>query len=120
MWRGIVVQSAVFFFNDTATTKIYTLSLHDALPICVLEMRGSVAKNVRVPWPQDFPPGPLAVTKLDPQLLQMGLATPQELGAALSDEEIREQRALPPEQRIRILSLADKLRLLFDATYPGV
>src|SRR5256885_11244171 len=25
----------LFFFNDTATTEIYTLSLHDALPICV-------------------------------------------------------------------------------------
>src|SRR5260370_707528 len=27
------VMVAVFFFNDTATTEIYTLSLHDALPI---------------------------------------------------------------------------------------
>src|SRR3712207_6923319 len=26
----------VFFFNDTATTEIYTLSLHDALPILVI------------------------------------------------------------------------------------
>src|SRR2546422_3617290 len=26
-------MSSVFFFNDTATTEIYTLSLHDALPI---------------------------------------------------------------------------------------
>src|SRR5437879_12738866 len=26
---------SLFFFNDTATTEIYTLSLHDALPICV-------------------------------------------------------------------------------------
>src|SRR5260370_3916058 len=26
----------VFVFNDTATTEIYTLSLHDALPICVI------------------------------------------------------------------------------------
>src|SRR2546422_6120939 len=26
-----------FFFNDTATTEIYTLSLHDALPICVAQ-----------------------------------------------------------------------------------
>src|SRR2546426_12700531 len=25
-----------FFFNDTATTEIYTLSLHDALPICTI------------------------------------------------------------------------------------
>src|SRR5437867_7022934 len=24
-----------FFFNDTSTTEIYTLSLHDALPICI-------------------------------------------------------------------------------------
>src|SRR5438093_11415635 len=28
------VFSSLFFFNDTATTEIYTLSLHDALPIC--------------------------------------------------------------------------------------
>src|SRR5438552_16503198 len=28
-----------FFFNDTATTEIYTLSLHDALPISDAEMR---------------------------------------------------------------------------------
>src|SRR2546430_986145 len=27
--------SAFFFFNDTATTEIYTLSLHDALPISI-------------------------------------------------------------------------------------
>src|SRR6267378_2020602 len=26
-------HAALFFFNDTATTEIYTLSLHDALPI---------------------------------------------------------------------------------------
>src|SRR5579872_4704822 len=28
-----VLTDSVFFFNDTATTEIYTLSLHDALPI---------------------------------------------------------------------------------------
>src|SRR6516165_11870780 len=28
--------SPAFFFTDTATTEIYTLSLHDALPICAL------------------------------------------------------------------------------------
>src|SRR6476646_11649377 len=28
------LRSCFFFFNDTATTEIYTLSLHDALPIC--------------------------------------------------------------------------------------
>src|SRR5256886_5082527 len=29
----ILAPSVIFFFNDTATTEIYTLSLHDALPI---------------------------------------------------------------------------------------
>src|SRR5256886_17035548 len=29
-----ITISFFFFFNDTATTEIYTLSLHDALPIC--------------------------------------------------------------------------------------
>src|SRR2546426_12457410 len=36
-----------FFFNDTATTEIYTLSLHDALPIC--ESRGNQATGARSP-----------------------------------------------------------------------
>src|SRR3712207_9398474 len=31
--RQCMVYVYVFFFNDTATTEIYTLSLHDALPI---------------------------------------------------------------------------------------
>src|SRR3712207_7990831 len=33
----------IFFFNDTATTEIYTLSLHDALPISLLAKRMDVA-----------------------------------------------------------------------------
>src|SRR2546430_11126605 len=32
-----------FFFNDTATTEIYTLSLHDALPISLRSGRGRAA-----------------------------------------------------------------------------
>src|SRR3989338_6839532 len=30
------ISYSLFFFNDTATTEIYTLSLHDALPIFLL------------------------------------------------------------------------------------
>src|SRR2546430_16347325 len=37
MWLLVIASGFVsmcfFFFNDTATTEIYTLSLHDALPI---------------------------------------------------------------------------------------
>src|SRR4030042_5783546 len=34
------IAAFVFFFNDTATTEIYTLSLHDALPILTGAHRG--------------------------------------------------------------------------------
>src|SRR3712207_7299894 len=37
----------IFFFNDTATTEIYTLSLHDALPICALGTRLVETHQVR-------------------------------------------------------------------------
>src|SRR2546422_275437 len=35
------VSSSFFFFNDTATTEIYTLSLHDALPIYSITIRNN-------------------------------------------------------------------------------
>src|SRR6266487_7112548 len=38
-----------FFFNDTATTEIYTLSLHDALPICSF-IRPRLSRWARM-WP---------------------------------------------------------------------
>src|SRR3712207_6914878 len=37
----------VFFFNDTATTEIYTLSLHDALPIFLQRLAGRGARPPR-------------------------------------------------------------------------
>src|SRR2546427_821260 len=62
-----VVTSAIFFFfffNDTATTEIYTLSLHDALPIynscriallqltqVLRPMHGAVAGKMPALWP---------------------------------------------------------------------
>src|SRR2546426_8765289 len=38
-------MSLFFFFNDMATTEIYTLSLHDALPICRLSPGPSSRRN---------------------------------------------------------------------------
>src|SRR5258707_13203302 len=40
-------SSSFFFFNDTATTEIYTLSLHDALPIYPLPSSSAL------PWPRE-------------------------------------------------------------------
>src|SRR5258707_7196950 len=44
------VHFVFFFFNDTATTEIYTLSLHDALPIST-NGRG-FDWLITAPWPQ--------------------------------------------------------------------
>src|SRR5258708_17968303 len=35
-----------FFFNDTATTEIYTLSLHDALPISAIDFLGPEERSI--------------------------------------------------------------------------
>src|SRR5258708_26774431 len=47
-----------FFFNDTATTEIYTLSLHDALPIShfVSAMRAARTRWCRIAVPARRPP----------------------------------------------------------------
>ena len=59
---GIWVVIFFFFFNDTATTEIYTLSLHDALPIFISKVaeldedgtekieRGKVVYKVNDHW----------------------------------------------------------------------
>src|SRR6266508_494516 len=52
-----------FFFNDTATTEIYTLSLHDALPICPAARRAAPRGDLdqapagRDPGGPSLPPG---------------------------------------------------------------
>src|SRR3712207_8269820 len=58
----------MFFFNDSATTEVYTLSLHDALPI--------FAGRRRVRREDDLPDGRLGtgharVERLDPQVLRL-------------------------------------------------
>src|SRR3712207_9215803 len=64
-----------FFFNDTATTEIYTLSLHDALPIC--RRRGGHAVDREDQLPERAPglhqrrhPARLRADQPGPVLLQ--------------------------------------------------
>lgn len=89
----------------------------------VLELPRSLLYAVRVPPIDEMPPGPLAQTKLDPLLVQLGLASAEELGAKASGSDDEGENAdddVPPWERPRILTLADKLKLLFDYEYPGV
>src|SRR5204863_9882407 len=57
----------LFFFNDPATTEIYTLSLHDALPICCdrADCRSRPKTPRRSPCPRHCrSPGPAARSRL--------------------------------------------------------
>src|SRR5437868_14950263 len=47
MLRILFSHLLFFFFNDTATTEIYTLSLHDALPISSAAVRSGSARRDR-------------------------------------------------------------------------
>jgi hypothetical protein len=81
----------------------------------VLELPRSIWRSVRVPLPEELPPGPLATTRLDPELVQRGLVSARILtdGADDEEEDDGEFEEHPPV-------LADKLRMLFEATYPDV
>ena len=69
-----------FFFNDTATTEIYTLSLHDALPIC-FQNKGVF---VYCSWEQqECGPKKVVFTTSLQTLLGRGIPPPEEM--TLSD-----------------------------------
>ncbi len=78
----------------------------------ILEIPGSVARFVRVPKHEELPPGPLATTRLDVQLLKLGLVTLEQLGAAEEEEEDNKRRqgdGIFEEERVWVLTLAEKL-----------
>src|ERR1043165_7862587 len=50
--RGLISCCRFLFFNDTATPEIYTLSLHDALPISGPPRPGSSGRRCRPPAPR--------------------------------------------------------------------
>jgi superfamily II DNA/RNA helicase len=78
----------------------------------VLEIPRPLLRHVRVPFPEKMPPGPLATTRLDVELIQRGLML-----APLPPEEEEDD---DDEEKEFPLTLADKLRLLFDAQFPTV
>src|SRR3712207_7387200 len=75
-----------FFFNETATTEIYTLSLHDALPISHARGRGVLAARPRG-RPRGGPRARRPVRRLR---LRAGARVSEPLGAVRSEEHTSE------------------------------
>lgn len=84
----------------------------------VLEIPRSVAYYLRVPRHDVIPPGPLATSRLDEQLLTLGLASAEELTGEKSEED--DGLYFDDGERVWVLKLAEKLKRLFDYECPGV
>ncbi len=84
----------------------------------LLELPRSLGRAVRIPPLDEMPAGPLATTRLDSQLLKLGLATSEELGAVDPDEE--DERGWFDEERVYVLTLPHKLQRLFQHDFPAV
>ena len=91
----------------------------------VLELPGSIGPHVRVPRQDEMPSGTLARERLDPMLLDLGLATVDELVEKSEEErkedwEKRRRFGGFAEEPVFVLKLAEKLKRLFEYEYPGV
>lgn len=91
----------------------------------VLDVPGTVARFTRMPRIEDMPPGTLATTKLDPLLLQRGLATIDELGGGQNEEEEEVEnkgfgRVMFDEPKVWPLTIGEKCLRLFRDEYPKV
>ena len=75
----------------------------------VLEMPGSVAKYLRVPPPEDLPPGRLATEVVDPAILTRGLAAHEDLYPPADQSDVM------PELRRYPIPLAQKVKMLFES-----
>lgn len=91
----------------------------------VLEVPGTVARFTRMPSLEEMPPGTLATSRLDPQLLQLGLATAEELGAKSEEEEEEVVdrgfgRVMFQEPRVWPLTIGEKVLRMFRHEFPRV
>ncbi|MGC4030788.1 MAG: hypothetical protein QM754_03435 [Tepidisphaeraceae bacterium] len=75
----------------------------------LLEMPGSVAKSLRVPPPEDLPPGKLATEFIDPTILTRGLASHEDLYPPADQSDVM------PELRRYPIPLAQKVKMVFES-----
>ncbi len=86
----------------------------------LLELSRSLGRAVRIPSLDELPAGPLATTRLDPQLLKLGLATSEELGAIEVGDEGDERKGWFDDDYVPVLTLPYKLQRLFEYDFPDV
>ena len=117
--RGVHPLYAVFLMNHLGIAdRNERIMAFESL----LELSRSLGRSVRIPSEEELPPGPLATTRLNPQLLKLGLATADELGMGRKDDEDDDRKPgwFQEEERTFVLTLPRKLQRLFEHDFPGV
>ncbi|MDA7902763.1 DUF3516 domain-containing protein [Mariniblastus sp.] len=116
--RGVHPLYALFLMNHLgiADTNERIMAFES-----ILQLSRSLGRAIWIPRPDVLPPGPLATTRLDSQLLKLGLATAEELGGREKDEDEDKKRGWYDEDDyVPVLSLPHKLQRLFQHDFPGV
>jgi superfamily II DNA/RNA helicase len=122
--RAVPTERLADFFQFRSVNPVFALFLLEQFSLAdatermqalesVLELPKALLRAVRVPNPEKLPPGPLAKSFLDSELVTRGLIAAGDLYPQWDPD-------LPPEERKYAPALGEKLRMLFDATYPGV
>ena len=115
--RGVHPLYAVFLMNHLGIAdKNERILAFES----ILELSRSVGRAIRVPKQDDLPPGPLQTTRLDAQLLKLGLATAEELGAVDQEAEEDQRGWFDEDDYVPILTLPHKLHRLFQYDFPDV
>lgn len=120
-WRGVAPLFGLFLAQELEDADtVERVQMLEA----VLVMPTTVARLVRVPRQREMPPGKLATERLDATLLELGLATADEL-IEKSDEELEEERDARrrfggyAEDRVFVLTFAEKMLRLFLHRFPS-
>ncbi|MBS0261948.1 MAG: DUF3516 domain-containing protein [Planctomycetes bacterium] len=122
--RAYPTERMLDFFQFRSVNPVFALFLLEQFALAdaterlqalesVLELPKALLRAVRVPNPEKMPPGPLATTFLDQELVTRGLIAAGDLYPQWDPDLLPEERKYAP-------ALGEKLRMLFDATYPGV
>lgn len=122
--RAYPTERMAEFFIFRSVNPVYALFLLEQFALAdpterllalesLLELPKSLIRAVRVPNPDRLPPGPLARNYLDTELVTKGLIAAGDLYPAWDPD-------IPFEERKYAPALGEKLRMLFEANFPGV
>src|SRR3712207_7736570 len=93
-----MVMLLYFFFNDTATTEIYTLSLHDALPISLMYFGMARLRNMPIDVFPEFAPPLVEIQTEGPGMttaeVEELITTPMELRSEEHTSELQSRQYL--------------------------